>query len=384
MVDGNTPGESNALMVRAPAIVFFVLTPIFVAIRFWSRIKMRSGLGWDDWTILFSFICCLLVSILMMISCEYGFGQHIYNLSKPNKLMTLKLFYVAQIFYKVTINLTKASILLLYLRIFVQQYFRVLCYVLLGIILAYMVATSASSIWQCSPIPRAWDKTIPGTCISLTKNWYANAGFSIATDILIIALPQHVLWKSKLPVTQKRALMVVFGLGAFVTITSILRMTTLNFSTTSPDPTFDIASTLWTLVEDNVAIVCACLPMCRLPLTYIFPSMFGSKHESSTGSNGSYGLSTRRTNNSSFAHAGTSRNDWHPYQGREEKNITHLSSAHASRPGMGDDTSEEYILPTGKDDENGARSGSEDVQDPRVIRKTTAFHMTYDEEGSRS
>lgn len=59
MVDGNTPGESNALMVRAPAIVFFVLTPIFVAIRFWSRIKMRSGLGWDDWTILFSFVSLL-------------------------------------------------------------------------------------------------------------------------------------------------------------------------------------------------------------------------------------------------------------------------------------------------------------------------------------
>lgn len=62
MVEGNIPGESNALMVQVPAIVFFVLTPVFVGIRFWSRIKMRSGLGWDDWTILFSFVspapCC--------------------------------------------------------------------------------------------------------------------------------------------------------------------------------------------------------------------------------------------------------------------------------------------------------------------------------------
>ncbi|KAF3808056.1 hypothetical protein GCG54_00012635 [Colletotrichum gloeosporioides] len=383
MVDGNIPDESNALMVRAPAIIFFVLTPIFVGIRFWSRIKMRSGLGWDDWTILFSFVCCLLVSILMMVSCEYGFGQHIKNLSKPNKIMTLKLFYVAQIFYKITINLTKASILLLYLRIFVQRYFRILCHTLLSIILAYMVATSASSIWQCTPIPRAWDKTIPGTCISLTMNWYANAGFSIATDILIMALPQHVLWKSKLPINQKKALMVVFALGLFVTITSILRMTTLDFSTTSPDTTFDIASTLWTLIEDNLAIICACLPMCRLPLTYIFPTVFASKQGSSNGSSG-YG-SAPRSSKGNFTHAGTSRNDWHPYQGREEKTATHLTSVHANRPRLGDDSSEEYILQSiPKDSGPSSARRSEDVEDARAIRKTTDFHMTYDQGGPRS
>ncbi|KAF9869840.1 integral membrane protein [Colletotrichum karsti] len=385
MVDGNIPGESNALMVRAPAIVFFVLTPIFVGIRFWSRMKMRSGLGWDDWTILFSFVCCLLVSILMMISCEYGFGEHIKNLSKPNRLMTLKLFYVAQIFYKITINLTKASILLLYLRIFVQKYFRVLCYALLSIILAYMIATSASSVWQCNPIPRAWDKSIPGTCISLTMNWYANAGFSIATDILIMALPQHVLWKSKLPTNQKRALMVVFALGLFVTITSVLRMTTLDFSTTSPDTTYDIASTLWTLIEDNLAIICACLPMCRLPLTYVFPTVFASKQGSSNGSSG-YGSAPRSSKgNFNFVHAGTSRNDWHPYQGREEKASIHLTNVHAGRPRVADDTSEEYILqPTSKSSGNTPRQPSEEIEDGRAIRKTTDFHMSYAEQGSRA
>ncbi|TEA18761.1 Satratoxin biosynthesis SC1 cluster protein 4 [Colletotrichum sidae] len=382
MVDGNIPGESNALMVRVPAVVFFVLTPIFVTIRFWSRVKMRSGLGWDDWTILFSFVCCLLVSILMMVSCEYGFGQHIKNLSKPNKLMTLKLFYIAQIFYKITINLTKASILLLYLRIFVQKYFRILCYILLGIILSYMAATSASSIWQCSPVPRAWDKSIPGTCISLTMNWYANAGFSIATDILIMALPQHVLWQSKLPINQKRALMVVFALGLFVTITSILRMTTLDFSTTSPDTTFDIASTLWTLIEDNLAIICACLPMCRLPLTYIFPTFFGTKQGSTAGS---YSFaSSQRTNTSNFVHAGTGRNDWHPYQGREEKKGTNLTSVHANKPRLGDDTSEEFILSPVKDSRSYVRDPSQDAEEPRAIRKTTAFHMSFDEESARA
>lgn len=53
---GNLPGESNALQVQIPCIVFFILTPIFVAIRIWSRIQMQVGLKWDDWTIIVSFV----------------------------------------------------------------------------------------------------------------------------------------------------------------------------------------------------------------------------------------------------------------------------------------------------------------------------------------
>jgi hypothetical protein len=204
------------------------------------------------------------VAILMMVSCNYGFGQHITSLDPYDKAMALKvctqvpgaecigllarrpsswqantvqLFYVAQIFYKLTINLTKTSILLLYLRLFPQRYFRIAAYTLLAIILAYMVATTCSSIWQCNPIAKAWNKSLEGSCISLTKNWYANAGFSIATDILIILLPQRVIWQLQMPLKQKVAIMGIFGLGVFVTITSCLRMTTLDFSTTTSDTT---------------------------------------------------------------------------------------------------------------------------------------------------
>ena len=35
------------------------------------------------------------------------------------------------------------------------------------------------------------------------------------------------------------------------------------------------------MIEMNVAIICACLPMCRLPLAYIFPSILGSTVKSS-------------------------------------------------------------------------------------------------------
>lgn len=111
-------------------------------------------------------------------------------------------------------NMTKMSILMLYLRIFIQRWFRIICYVLLVIISSYMVAAFFASVFQCTPVARAWNKTIPGACINITTNWYANAGFSIATDIIILTLPMYPLYKSKIILKRKIALMGVFALGA--------------------------------------------------------------------------------------------------------------------------------------------------------------------------
>ncbi|KAL2071836.1 hypothetical protein VTL71DRAFT_13071 [Oculimacula yallundae] len=331
---GNLPGESNALQVQIPCIVFFILAPVFVAIRIWSRVHMRAGLKWDDWTIIVSFT-----------------------------------FWIAQGFYKLTINLTKASILLLYLRIFVQKPFRIACKVMLAIILTYMVATWFATIFQCTPIARAWNKTIPGTCIDLTKNWYANAGFSIATDLIILVLPMPILYTSRLPPNQKRALMFVFALGAFVVVTSIFRMQTLDFSTKTPDMTYDILSSLWTMIEPNVGIICACLPMCRLPLTLIFPNVFPPKIIDTT----SY-ASGPRSNNGTYGHAGTAKNEWVPSRGggNEERaiNLTSVSR------GTGDDNSEEFIMHD--------KETTVGIADARGIHKVTDYMVTYEDDDTNT
>ncbi|KGO53572.1 Histidine phosphatase superfamily, clade-1 [Penicillium expansum] len=286
----NTPGPSRAFEIQVPCIVFLVTTPTFVGIRLWSRAKSKSGLGWDDWTILASCSFAVIVMAFMLASCTYGFGQHIANITTPNRLMTMKFFFVSQAFYKLTMNTTKMSILMLYLRIFIQRWFRITCYVLLVIITSYMVGAFFASVFQCTPVARAWNKTIPGSCIDITTNWYANAGFSIATDVIILTLPMYPLYKSKIILKRKIALMGVFALGAFVVVTSILRMQTLDFSSTSPDPTYDIASSVWTMLEENVAITCACLPMMWMPLARLFPSFFSLDNGTD-----SYGTSASRS-----------------------------------------------------------------------------------------
>ncbi|ATY59164.1 hypothetical protein A9K55_002884 [Cordyceps militaris] len=357
---------SHADYVRIPCIVFFAVTPIFLGIRLYNRISRRTGLGWDDGTIIASYFCTLTVMIFMMVSVDAGFGKHVKSLSTPDRLKALQMFYIAQIFYKLTINLTKASILLLYRRIFVQQWFQYCCNTLICIVSAYCIATMASSIWQCTPIPFAWDKSLHGSCISMIKNWYANAGFAIATDVLILCLPMQPMWASKLPMNQKRALMLVFALGGFVTVTSILRATTLNFSITSPDVTYDILSTLWTMIEMNVAIICACLPMCRMVLGWMLPGLFGSTTVPSTHKYPPPSGSFDPTMTIGHRRLRSRNGEWAPYTGPSEiAGISHSSVHHH------DESSEEYIL-----------SPYQKVHIPEDaggnIRKTTQYEVSYE------
>jgi hypothetical protein len=56
-------------------------------------------------------------------------------------------------------------------------------------------------------------------------------------------------------------------------ITSCLRATTLNSQAKSPDPLYDVASTMWTIIEMSVAIICACLPQIRPLVVKLFPRL---------------------------------------------------------------------------------------------------------------
>ncbi|KAK0702370.1 hypothetical protein B0H67DRAFT_500441 [Lasiosphaeris hirsuta] len=271
----NTLPENRASQIQAACITFFVLTPIFVGLRVWSRVKLRtwSSLGWDDYTIFLSWIFATILSALVMVASSYGLGQHIISLSLDDLTMTLKIAYAADIFYKLTINLTKASIVLLYLRTFDKKWFKTACYISLGVVFTFMVATTATSIGQCAPVSRIWGPSSSGSCINLTAYWYANSGITIVTDVLLLALPFQPIHSSHMPSGQKVALVVVFAFGMFTTVASILRMQAL-------DTTFDednIDASIWTIIEANLAVICACLPVCKLPLGLVFPAQFPAK-----------------------------------------------------------------------------------------------------------
>lgn len=202
----------------------------------------------------------------------------------------MQLFWAIQILYKFTINMTKVSILCLYLRIFPNKTFQKTAWIVMCFVVGYAVSSILATIFQCSPMSKTFRPQTPGKCLNLTAFWYANAVANILGDCVILALPMPVLYALHLPQRQKFGLMMVFAIGflyAFsiswrnlltatsVCITSILRMTTLDQGSKALDQTYGTyISTIWTTVECNTGIICACLPMMKAPLTWIFPKLF--------------------------------------------------------------------------------------------------------------
>ena len=109
--------------------------------------------------------------------------------------------------------LNKVSVILLYLRIFVNQRFRWLCYGALAIIIGSGIATVFATIFQCVPLQRSWNKAIDGTCIDSAMFWLANAVLNISTDVIVLALPIYEVSKLQLKLREKIMLHSVFLLG---------------------------------------------------------------------------------------------------------------------------------------------------------------------------
>lgn len=196
-------------------------------------------------------------------------------------------FWAAQILYKFTITLTKTSICLLYLRIFTTKTFRRTVHIIMGYVIMYAFASIIATIVQCTPLERIWDHAVPGNCINLTAFWYANASANIIGDFLILALPMPVVKSLQLPQRQRLGLIMVFALGGLY-VSLVRALLCLNTGSKAKDQTYGtLNSTIWTTIEANTAIICACLPMLKSPLAALFPRLFprGSADEYSNGSN---------------------------------------------------------------------------------------------------
>lgn len=70
-----------------------------------------------------------------------------------------------------------------------------------------------ATVFQCIPFAKAIDHSIPGHCINNAHFWYANSGFNISTDIVILVLPMVPVYGLSMPRMQKAGLAVVFALG---------------------------------------------------------------------------------------------------------------------------------------------------------------------------
>lgn len=91
----------------------------------------------------------------------------------------------------------------LYLRIAVQRALRRLIWACIAVVTATAIASVTASIFQCTPIRKAWDLKVNGSCIIVNALFFANAGLDILQDAFIYVLPMEMLYQLQVPWRQK-------------------------------------------------------------------------------------------------------------------------------------------------------------------------------------
>jgi fucose permease len=200
---------------------------------------------------------------------------------------------------------TKTSILLFYLRLskHTQKTLRLASWAVLGVVNVAGAILTFMNIFQCQPVRAAWDIAVESErCIPLLTEFICSAPVNIVTDLAILALPIPVLTGMRLPQRQKTILVATFALGIFVTVVDVVRIyylqqaidyvparrevdTTAGYSQSGDFAWNASLAFMWSAVEVNVGITCACIPTLKPLVVRILPAML-------VGRNGSLGSTT--------------------------------------------------------------------------------------------
>ncbi|KAK2033733.1 hypothetical protein LX32DRAFT_702450 [Colletotrichum zoysiae] len=252
--------------IRITGMVLPIVSALVVALRYVSRITVAKRLWWDDWTALMATMSNIATGVICIFYSQMGFGRHFWDIDARNGKTILQLLYVTQMLYIITLFCAKVSLSAFYCRVFVNKRLLYINYVFILLYVVKFVLFTFLVMFQCLPVQAIWDRSIDGRCLNTSIISYTGSAITIVEDIVLIIIPIPELLKLQLKPRKKLALIFMFCLGLFATITSIIRLQYLVLFSHTYDPTWDNSSVVvWSSIEVNVAILCGSFPA-LLPL----------------------------------------------------------------------------------------------------------------------
>ncbi|KAF4120884.1 CFEM domain [Geosmithia morbida] len=264
--------------------VMIIVASCFVIARLVHKIIiMKVGLALDDWLIIATKLATApSVVIIVYGTTANGLGKDIWTLTAQQITNVLRYFYVMAILYFLQTTLVKLSIISFYMRVFPARRTRRLLWGTFVFTSLWGLAFVLVALFQCWPIDAFWTRwegSTEGRCVNANSMAWSNAAINIALDLWVLAIPMWELRCLQLHWKKKVGVALMFCVGTFVTVTSILRLQSLiTFAATSNSTWEFFSVSLWSTVEIAVGVICACLPTVRLLFVKIFPALGGSTY----------------------------------------------------------------------------------------------------------
>jgi hypothetical protein len=119
-------------------------------------------------------------------------------------------------------------------------------------------------IFACNPVRASWDITLTSAkCIAVKSIYLGGSIPNVITDGILVLMPIPYVWRLHAPLMQRIVLASMFMLGIFIAIVSVIRLRIfLSIPiATSANVTYNFREVIvWSIVEINIGLTCACLP----------------------------------------------------------------------------------------------------------------------------
>ena len=127
----------------------------------------------------------------------------------------LKLSFLSSLLYFSVVTAIKASILLLYRRIFsVDRSFRIQSTILGLVVLSFWLAATIAVLANCRPLKYSWiGLSGKEHCFNYNVFWMITGATEVVIDTLILALPIRMVLSLQLTTKRKVSIVIVFLLG---------------------------------------------------------------------------------------------------------------------------------------------------------------------------
>ncbi|CAI6338230.1 unnamed protein product [Periconia digitata] len=264
-------------------IVAIFLTILATCSRVGRRVFIVHSFSWHDVFITAAAVNALTTSMLQMYGTGYGLGQHMKYVEPETLPKLLKIIYSATMPYYICNWAVKHALLLFYAEISFEPSHRILMYIMHFVAFGFGLSSILVTVFQCTPVNKAWYLTLDGTCIDFILFSYWNSSIMLVTDLVLYLMPVIFTWNLQLRRAQRLGLNAMFGMGILVLGASAMRLHTVHMFAQDADFSYRFANAMiWAMVENHLAIIVACAPSIKSIVMLVFPKIASSLRRTMT------------------------------------------------------------------------------------------------------
>ncbi|KAI0547644.1 hypothetical protein F4679DRAFT_358010 [Xylaria curta] len=250
------PGLGKIIIISLVTIPLTLLTTI---LRLVATKRSSRRFAWDD-----LFAVLALVGFLGYTVTPIGAISGAADLTQEQAaVLTAKLAYIATPFFYVNQLFAKASLFVLYYRIFWSNVVFVRwIYALAAIHVAWFITFFFLVLFLCTPVSKWWDVTgtQPGTCLDGNAFLVSEETINSSIDLAMVGLTVAMIFKLQTREHIKRKLAFIFAVGGLSGVIGFIKIGII-YSTPNDNGQENNANAFWDILQMATSIFCACAPM---------------------------------------------------------------------------------------------------------------------------